>query len=324
MKAFITHTDYTLMSAVMTKRQYYGNEPIDLYVLMQQRNSQELLDAVRGEFANVYEIEPYINQRRFIWLLQRKKYFDHYEKQVPSITYDEVFVGMWDKAVYIARHITTRKTMFHFVEEGSVVYSDNNKVTKRSLQSELLNVLIAVFHYYRPFYFLKNHLDKMFVFDTALVAAHSNSSIKPISFTKIPLVVDLTDYLNNDVWILGSSSGGGLGLDNALYKPHPLLVNQLPLEIVYSFLPKKVLEKKIIVANASTSLLTPKMLFDVEPHILSTHCFESSYDSLNKVALFGKIYSIYLNKERCLAPSNLEELKELLEKIAGEEHEKNV
>lgn len=317
-KAFIVHTDYTLLSAVMTKRTHYPGECADLYVVMQKRNSKELLDAVRDEFVNVYELEPYENKQSYIWIFQRTKWFKHYKEQLSPEKYEEIFCGLWDKAVYIAKHISVRWTKINFIEEGGVFYDSRNHLTKRALHSPLHHTLISVFHFDGLFWPMRNRVDKIFLYAPELYDAKLKATLKKIEFSDLHLKLLVCSYRDNDCIHLGTLPQGQERIEKTYYKPHPLESPQLPVELYYSKLTKSELESKVIIGSASSALLTPKTIFGCEPFIISTHKFDRpSNEKKYKETLFAKLCSFYEDQSKLYAPNSYDELDSLLEELSN-------
>lgn len=117
------------------------------------------------------------------------------------------------------------------------------------------------------------------------------------------------------------------GENQVICKPHPRSTvssnakvkiytdQEIPMEILYASMDN--LNERILVTYTSTAVFTPKILFDEEPVVI---CLHNLFPEISESKIFQEIYvkfkGIYRNQNKVVAPSSLEELKKILEKIA--------
>ncbi len=117
-----------------------------------------------------------------------------------------------------------------------------------------------------------------------------------------------------------------LGNDNVILKPHPRSVEacavdirsythqEIPMEVLYADMSD--LKDRILVSFVSTAIFTPRMLFDVEPIIISLHrIVRDNKTSRNFEGIFEKFREVYHNAERVYAPETIEELDGLMKQL---------
>ena len=115
--------------------------------------------------------------------------------------------------------------------------------------------------------------------------------------------------------------------DNIIMKDHPkskLKFNcnikryprqEIPVEILYACMHD--LDNRILIGNFSTALFTPKMLFNKEPIIISLH--RVAWKKRKDISdTFEKMATMYLHKERVIAPDSIDELAHYLSAILRE------
>ena len=107
--------------------------------------------------------------------------------------------------------------------------------------------------------------------------------------------------------------------NDIIYKPHPGLKadndvsikkytqRQIPMEILYASMED--LEDRVLISFISTTMFTPKILFDKEPKVISLHRI-LNYMPFEQT--FEKFRGIYRNKERVIAPNSIEELADVI------------
>lgn len=112
-----------------------------------------------------------------------------------------------------------------------------------------------------------------------------------------------------------------LGKNNVVCKAHPRSTCKIdegikeyskpgiPVEVLYSSMND--LEDKILVANLSTALFSPKLLYGKEPFIVTIHRIMAPEDKEIE-NIYEKMYSLYYNKNKIFAPQTNEELKKVI------------
>ena len=112
---------------------------------------------------------------------------------------------------------------------------------------------------------------------------------------------------------------------DVICKPHPrsfyrtdvaikMFNNSIvPMEIVYATIGD--LDRRILIGNLSTALFTPKMLFNIEPYVISIHKLISlNYSVLEPI--YVKFASVYSDKDKIYAPDSFEQFMHYMKQIA--------
>lgn len=115
--------------------------------------------------------------------------------------------------------------------------------------------------------------------------------------------------------------------DEVICKPHPkslevsncaikVYQNQgIPMEVLYHIMND--LESRVLIAYVSTAIFTPKILFDKEPIVICLHNFFPDNEiSKNFVSIYEKFRSTYRQQERVIAPSSLDDLASVINKLS--------
>lgn len=85
----------------------------------------------------------------------------------------------------------------------------------------------------------------------------------------------------------------------------------VPIEIVYTTMAN--LEQRVLIGNLSTALFTPKILFNVEPYVISTHRVSPASSKSDLESIYSKFESIYSNKSKICAPESREQFRQCLQ-----------
>ena len=129
---------------------------------------------------------------------------------------------------------------------------------------------------------------------------------------KDPIIIKMDECLNLFVSVFSKS--------DIVYKSHPRssvvlsddmgfktdLSTSVPVEVFYYEMTE--LNNRILVGNLSTALFTPKLMFDKEPIVISLHRIVIPKDT-KCLSFFEKMRLMYKDKNRIVAPANMEELK---------------
>lgn len=161
------------------------------------------------------------------------------------------------------------------------------------------NELVGCIFSLKPY---KSPLKKIIVFDTFRVERNLNT-----------IEIKMMDVCLKEIEKL-------LPTNSFMYKPHPRSgilpdinsdiekLDGTPAELFFTQI--KDLDNCVFIGNLSTSLFSPKLLFNKEPIIISLHKIVIPY-AKNWFSMFDKVQSLYKHKDRMIAPNTLSEFQKI-------------
>lgn len=110
---------------------------------------------------------------------------------------------------------------------------------------------------------------------------------------------------------------------NVIYKKHPRDSRKLPNDVksIYARTPSELLcmnedvENKVMIAESSTAVVSPKLMFDQEPCVILLYLIITGGKRDGYVDFFENVKKMYRDPDKFMIPSDMEELRTMLESV---------
>lgn len=184
------------------------------------------------------------------------------------------------------------------------------KMPRLNLKSENIKEVNRIFNYKESF----NIEEKILILDTLKEEVFGKDGKKVLE----SLYRLIHEKIGKENIIIKDHPRNNSGnLENFSYYSH----NYVPSEIMYINMD---MDKTILITSNSTSIVTPKLLFDMEANIILLYELMAPYSANyeKEKSFFKKFLGSYKDKSKVFIPRNIKELEAYLKKIKDNAYEK--
>ena len=287
-------------------------------------------------------------------------YANQLERLIGNAKYHALFTGaFWSETLHLIRFLfmNSPRMEVNFVSEGTAIYQDVKVLQMCMPRGGIREAIFRRLHYARSYNKACKQVRNIYNYSPNGVRSNelplpqvckSNSVgaiLKQVAtfadtnkyenarfyFFPSPRIAGLVDMTEEDQRIFGHLLEKATP-QNVLVRLHPSSQKQdfrsagayldtgavMP-EVVFSQVD---MSEKVLVSPNSTALITPKLLFNKEPHIIMTHRLYKTHkikDWQRNEAFFKQILELYDDKRRVYAPESNDELKEVVSSLCKNE-----
>lgn len=353
MNLFVCSTPYHVFNAVNISKTLFVSEISDLYILNVSNTSVEIFNKIKDKniFRRVYLINVYNNKKstnRLFYCFNRVKKMLFTEKMIPNKEdlYHSIFIvgtEIFSKLIYYYWYKKNNQIILNYYEDGTASYFKILMEDKEMLKNKFLTTFKGFdilgkcesLYVYRPECVIsryehirinqipliqrdEKHIIKL---KQILKSENKNISNKIIFFDS-----NFGDerILNQQIEFVNMISGTFTDISFGI-KLHPNSNGNLygkDIELIKTSDGFEMINfdqnmsDKLLVSIISSACITPKLIYDEEPHILYLYkliCGEELYPHFN--SLVESVKKLYREPEKIIVPKNYDELKNFLLRV---------
>ena len=301
------------------------------------------------------QIDLTSSKDKIMRLLSGRKYYRFYAQQIESFIgdtkYHAFFTGaFWSETLHILRYLfkANHKMAINFVEEGTASYLDNKLLQRCIPRGGIREIIFRYMHYAKSYKRACKGLNKIYVYSRQLKASSDNVLLLyPINETvktkqilrDVSEGIEIQPYINSKFYYCVSPIDTYeenqviltyINSSELLIIPHPDIIGEktiykeglyvktspILIEAIFS---RVDIKDKVLISKDSSVLMTPKLLFNIEPYVIMTYRLYTNYKTQGNMRadlLFKQINEIYSDNSRVFVPKTLDELKAIITNLS--------